>query len=646
MAGELHSGEVKHSGIAVVPAAGHGFVTPTAADTTTTSSIQRDTTPVPISILVNRKRARDTQPFSSGQVLASALALTESAKFPLGTLEYPYNAGFFQETALQLGIEPSVLFKKFLRSIREGNLGGMQGSFAKGGAPFRLYGARGQWLRTHVQAALMHQLPPQEVMRHLNTLMVFDGVHLTLSGFAAAAVSEDAHNYSAHVPSGKPILTLPSSSTVQGSRHSTTSANSSESEDDCSAERAAARNTDFRYDPVEGIGSSHCSLAGLYSRWPHLLRLLREASSSLVDACKSFLAADAAGISLDTPSPLALAYYEHLQRTQTCAGMWVHRAEGSYFQNVGLTSRIMELLGFDLQSLTDYVHCDSDTLQGRSVHWIHPSCLARRAAAALDASIRGADAYSFEGLFLRMVGGQGVADTQTEVWYSPFYGVQTCHFEQYPNGQRRMETIYLSDIVHARAASLQQAALETAKTEVYALQSLLQAHSGPTPAGALQRQASNPLEYAMEAINALDAESQVRLLKRLGMLMSRRRDPLLLRSISSQDARPELPHLADANRSSTRAVAVGGSATASAPVSTVNAEPPLQSLAGLDWATLDTAYALLEQHFGAENLAALAAGVMSTSQQPPKEAICMFGVDQLHADFPFSSITAQNTRWQ
>ena len=586
---------------------------------------------------------------STVAVSDSALMLADAAKFPEGSMQVPYNSGFFQASASQYGIDHSELFKRLVCALRCGNLASIQGLFAKGGTPMRLFGNRGNWLKLQLQATLMQSLPPQEVMRHLNTIMVFDGVHLTLSGFAAASVAAETNTYAANIPSGMPILTEPSSASLNkpDDHVSTGSACSSEVDDSDMTAEAAKQSKLFQYDPIAGVNSPHCPLACLYSRWPHLVRLLQEQGSPLSAAAQCFLDADAAGESADPPLALVQAYYQHLQLTQTCAGMWVHRAEGAYMQNVGLTSRIMELLGFDLPALTDYVKCDSDTLPGRSVHWIHPSCLGRRAAAALDASSRGLHAYSFEGLFLRMVGGVASAPadssppctSQTEVLYSPFYAVQTTHMEHYPNGKKRMEVIYLSDIVHARSSMLRQEGLHIAKTEVQALCSLLLAQASCAPAAAaMRRKAGNTMDFALQLVNALDAESQVRLLKRLGMLSARHKDPLLLQALPSRSQQTADTGTGMCPGSNPASSDAGGGLP---PDSHCRA----QSMAGLDWASLDSAYSELTKHFGESGFQALAQGTMAASQQPPKEAVCMFGKDELKAAFPFSSITAQNTRW-
>ncbi len=590
--------------------------------------------------LTTRKRSRDGGEDLIAAFLGGVVSTpgTEQKFLPTqGSLLQPYNAGYFEQTASLYGVDPRLLFRRLVQAMQGGGLEGFMHSYARGGAPLRLFGPRGSWLRTHLQAALMHQLPPQEVMRHMNTMMIFDGVHLTLSGFAAAAVAEDAHTYAVHVPSGLPVLTAPHSSQQPGCGSSAGSSASVASADGSAGEGAAQRNKAFEFDPSDGVDQADCSLAALFSRWPHLVRLFRDSGAALSQVAQKFLQDDAAGRSVDVPEVLFTAYYQHLQLTQTCAGMWVHRPEGSHIHCVGLTTRIMNLLGFDFASLSDYVLLDSDVVSGRSVHWIHPSCLGRRAAAALDAAQRGMAAYSFEGLFMRMVGGQsGAADVPTATHYSPFYAVQTSHHESFPNGKRRMEVLYLSDVVHARTNMLQQQQVQPAKAELDALQELLQPNSTHLALQRLQRQSASPMELAAHVFSGLDAESQVRLLKRIAMLFAHRRDPLLLQ------------HLDEG-----RCTAAPGHASAQHQADgPTDLNPPGQpgaqqvaALTGLDRTTLHRLHDLLEQQFGVDGLQALATGVTSASQQVPKEAVCMFADDVLRASFPFSSITAQNQRW-
>jgi hypothetical protein len=318
----------------------------------------------------------------------------------------------------------------------------------------------------------------------------------------------------------------------------------------------------------------------------------------------------------------------------------------------------MDLLGLDLDAVRAYVDEDSDTVRERSLHWIHPSCLGRRAAAALDAALQGLQAFSFEGLFLRMIGGSSHSGaryhpSQAPVSYSPFYAIQTTHYDNFPNGKRRSEVLYLSDVVHARASRLSQAQLQPAKAEMQAIFDLLRADTPYTAGRHFQRKGCSALEIAAHITDALDAESKVRLLKRIPMLLNRQSDPLL-RSSPGQEAGLTMPPYsrmqpgvasAGVQGSDSHFGATSDSSLLPSFGGTQSLIETLPSLAGVSDDFLQSIHQILDQEFGTGGLAHLAEAVTQASQQAPKGAHCMFAGACISTPFPFTSITTQSQRW-
>ena len=374
--------------------------------------------------------------------------------------------------------------------------------------PFNLLEPCAPYLRAHLQSMLLSTrwITPQEARLRMLTDYAFDGVHLTMVGFAAALDAERRHGYTANVPrEGTYILTSP-----RRRVHT-------------SADGGANLTTDERgsvFDVEDGVWSPSVALSTLYSRWPHLLCTFRSATAPECNAVKSFLEAERLGESVSVPQILADLYFKFLQTGGEPVSLWVHRpGNADAMQMAGQTEAFLSLMGLTQADLVRYIWNDADADPFNSIQWMHPTTVQRRALAALTAANNSLSCHSFEGVHLRKVeapswhrsasraakaaasgaqwarpcsgnaGAGGDPDSETDeedatptpasTFYVPFYALQTQHTEKFPNGCKSVDVLYLSDVMHCRQPQPVHA-IQTALGEIEALQMLLQDVSAPS----------------------------------------------------------------------------------------------------------------------------------------------------------------------
>ncbi len=388
--------------------------------------------------------------------------------------------------------------------------------------PFNVLEPCAPYLRAHLESLLLSTrfLPPHEARLRIVTDYAFDGVHLTLVGFAAALDAEKKHEYTANVPrEGTFILTSPQRRVLT----------SSDGGANLTTEDRGAQ-----FDPEDGVWAPSVALNTLYSRWPHLLRIFRAATSAEHAAARTFLRNELACESAELPQVLVQLYFQFLQEGGEPVSMWVHRpSSGNAMQMAGQTDAFLQLVGFTQADLVRYIWTDADADPFNAIQWMHPTTIQRRALAALTAANNQLACHSFEGVHMRKVSGErwtrasraahqvahesmssashtqgpdhnarlnsqsrhvygatgasrvrsrdsddhdqelSVSPQPSSTFYVPFYAVQTQHTEKFPNGCKSIDVLYLSDIVHCRQPQPVHC-VQTALGEVEALQMLLQ----------------------------------------------------------------------------------------------------------------------------------------------------------------------------
>ncbi len=352
--------------------------------------------------------------------------------------------------------------------------------------------------------------------------VTYDGMHLTMAGLCAALVAFEHGLDFAHSPRHFPILmachtqlqthaTKMSSSTSAGSAStgsvsvSSRSVNDGRHLDDFDAQShdppSAGAGGVKGGSPDPQVSSHTVSLSVLFSRFPHLPRLLDEATDDDVAAAKLLLqqltreaqsaqeagsahaevgaspatgafaaSAPATGSSdavLNPQQGLPSAGLRALMRKHLHAlpqpvlqvvfrpSFSAKRGQNTLFASSGVpfecfaNAAMCRVSGISAQDVADDI-AGSTSARLRIFLWLdaHPKTQLARALAAIAACAAGQSSYQFEGMFLRYNRPPPVAGAeQPPLHTSSMYGVETRHMERTPSGGLMCSTSYLSDLV-------------------------------------------------------------------------------------------------------------------------------------------------------------------------------------------------------
>lgn len=546
----------------------------------------------------------------AGVIKAASPSLTEALAF-----SGDYGAGYTEQTAQSHGVDLRGIVRRIMLLLTSGNPASiMQAMGATSfGFPVNLLRRTAPHLRSHLHAMLASttRCPPPEVALRMCSQFAFDGVHLTLCGFAAALVADRHNQLTASVPLGY-VLTAP--------RHLVAC-----STDIHSNIRASTSTRDTDFDEDDGVWSSSVSLSTLYNRWPHLVRLFRNAKRAAVTGAEALLAADEAGVTEEVSIALSRLYAAFIQGANFSAACWVLRPEG-VSQVVSHSPPFLRLMGINDASLRQYMQEDPDSSQGDPLLWLHPSNTARRAMASLAAANQGLETYTFEGLHMRRVGGQPHDNSlPTSTSYSPFYALQTVHIERFPNGAKRVDIVYFSDVVNVRK-TVEVSQLHTALTEVDALEQVVgQADLPREVSTAMQHKPRSP-DGLVSMLSQLDQDSRLRFVKRLCMVLQHESDPLLLQHIASGRSGAE----------------GGGEGVPSA------AQPgsmPVPMLSGITHERLQALKERLLCQLGPQTLHVVQAMLMHLVSQAPRQVLFVWEGREYETAFPYAALHKAAQRW-
>ena len=538
-----------------------------------------------------------------------------------------YGAGYAEETARANGVDLHTLIRRMMLLLMTSKPNAI--SWATGsssmGLPVNLLRRTAPHLRSHLSAMLAAatRSSPPEVALRMCSEFAFDGVHLTLCGFAAALVSDRHNQLSASVPRGY-VLTAP--------RHLVTSTTDAHAH-----VRASTTTRDIDFNEDDGVWSSSVSLSTLFSRWPHLVRLFRAAKRDAIKGAEALLAADAAGRTEEVPLALSRLYAAFIQGASFSAACWLLRPEG-VSQVVSHSPPFLRLLGINDASLRQYMREDPDSVQGDPMLWLHPSNTARRAMASLAAANQGLDTYTFEGLHMRRVGGgpnMSSGTLPTSCSYSPFYAMQTVHIERYPNGAKRMDIVYFSDVVNVRK-TVEVSQLHTALTEVEALEQVVGRPDLPHEVSTAMHRCPQSPGSLVSMLSQLDQDSRLRFVKRLCMVLQHDSDPLLQQHVASGKA-------AEGFSAGPDAPALGVQCGPEAPGAA--ASEPVPMLNGITHARLQALKERLLQQLGPRTLQVVQAMLMHLVSQAPRQVLFVWEGREYEAAFPYAALRKAALRW-
>ncbi len=534
-----------------------------------------------------------------------------------------YGAGYAEQSAAANGVDLRALTRRIMLLLSSSS----PESFLQAtrnaayGIPVNLLRRSAPHLRSHLSAMLSAttRARPSEVALRMCSEFAFDGVHLTLCGFAAALVADRHNQLTASVPRGY-MLTAP--------RHLVAS-----STDIHSRMRATTSLRDTDFDEDDGVWSSSVSLSTLFSRFPHLVRLFRSAKRAAITGAEELLAADAAGKTQEIPMALSRLYASFIQGLNSSAACWVLRPEG-VSQVVSHSPPFLRLLGINDASLRQYMSEDPDSSEGNPMLWLHPSNTARRAMASLTAANQGLDTYTFEGLHMRRVGSPGDHSGSflpSHCTYSPFYALQTVHIERFPNGAKRLDIVYFSDIVNVRK-TVDVSELKTALTEVEALEQIVGQPELPREVTFAMGTAPQAPDALVSMLSQLDQDSRLRFVKRLCMVLQHETDPLLQQHIHSEQT-----------ASSSSSSESSGSAAGAPTVAEATGVVPM--LNGVTHHRLDALKQRLLRQLGPRTLEVVQAMLMRLVAQQPRQVLFVWDGREHETAFPYAAIRKAAQRW-
>ena len=474
---------------------------------------------------------RHAYPGQTSSMQGAAQWLTPALGMPLGVDRY--NRGFFLKDAANSGMDPSEMLQrvmKLLLSARDGRVAGRVGC---GDLPLRLLEPVSPELQRllvlHASAVRQALQPPVGLehpaqdsgsaarLVHLGTggitqaeaailgleqiknspratllpsAATFDGMHLTMAGLCAALIAFDHGMDFVASPAAFPVLrACRTQLQTQPSRMSSSSAGSAGTVDGMSVSRRTVNDglADEGGDCDDRSVSHTVPLAVLFSRFPHLPRLLTDATDADCDAAKDFLrrlreappSVEAKGGAppsngCDTKAGFTYAQglpsvgvrgimRQHLHcvdqpvlqivfrppYTATHGSKSSTASSGVPFECFA-NEALCRVAGIQVQDVANDMAGDTAARPRISTCFDgHPKTRLARVLAALAASAAGQDSYQFEGMFLRFTRAGSVPGGSGQLLASSMYGVETRHIERYLGGSALCMTSYLSDLVMA-----------------------------------------------------------------------------------------------------------------------------------------------------------------------------------------------------
>ncbi len=448
--------------------------------------------------------------------------------------ELRFNEGAFMlDGGMSSGVDAGVMATRIASLITTAPdyevLRAFQHDIRLGGLPLRLLQPIAPQLRSMMfQRALLGSANNPACDRPLHRIM-FDGMHISLPGLAAALVAWNDGDDVVTVPPSYTVLMAPVG--VMDGEGGSQPCHKASKED------------------LGGlIHSRKAPLHFMLDRWPHLPFIFDAAPPHAVQEARAFLqglynvyAADADDIGFtacvphdlsnlplvpSVPRTLVALQREHAERASVAMVSFVLGANCRAVQWVGYNSRLVELMGMQDWPIEQLISTPRPP-GAPQPRWLHPSCLMRRALAYLSASNIGAASFQVEAQFMRcsppakVTGGVQTPPftPYLDGWTaSSFYAVETVHYERYHNGLPMARTSYISDVIpvhgstplHELEASMVDAQLSSIEDMILCEPNL------PLEVAIAVRRTGLPPSVALKA-SGLDTENE-RILVRMFLL--------------------------------------------------------------------------------------------------------------------------------
>lgn len=399
----------------------------------------------------------------------------------------------------------------------------------RGGLPLRLLQPVAPQLRAMLlQRTLLCSASSPACDSALHRIM-FDGLHLSTPGLAAALVAWHEDTASVLVPPTYVVVMAPSA-VLHGQGTSSP------------AHHAVGR------EPLQGIvNSQEAPLSFVVDRWPHLPALFHTAPSHAVQEARAFLqglknvyAVDAADMrfasctphTLDNmplvpsvPRTLVAIQREHAERSSVATVSFVLGTNCRSVQWVGYNSRLVELMGMQDWPMQELIGTPRPA-GAPQPRWLHPSCLTKRALAYMAASNLGASSFQVEAQFVRCSPPATVAGGAQTPPFTPyldgwtassFYAVETVHYERYHNGLPMARTSYISDVIPVHGCvPLHELEHDTVDAQLASIENMILSEHLPLEVSIAVRRTGLSPAVALKA-SGLDTENE-RILVRMFLL--------------------------------------------------------------------------------------------------------------------------------
>ncbi len=365
-----------------------------------------------------------------------------------------YNKGSFvldSETCLEPN-EMGLRLRDLLQGASDQHLARvLYGSKRMGGLPLRLLEpavpSLGDLLLQRLQRSHSDVLRAFLDAGRPSTDIVYDGLHLTLVGFAAALVAWLDDDTLVVTPPPHCIISAPEMM-------------SGEHDDDGSQSQHASPSADTKdnghTDCVSHFIGKYCvPLSVVFQRWSHLAPLSDGAQDDALQDCREFVQSLHKGKHAFPSTAICDLYADHLMYCSTPCMASVHGEAGGPPVHKALNCALAALLGF--QSTAPFcahqaVGCTPDpsgAARVQPLRWLHPSSIITRTLAFLSAQNLGLRSFQMETRYMRPCNtGDVNFPAVSSDMYTSLFVIETCHVERHRNGRLLAFTSYLSDVVH------------------------------------------------------------------------------------------------------------------------------------------------------------------------------------------------------
>jgi hypothetical protein len=202
--------------------------------------------------------------------------------------------------------------------------------------------------------------------------------------------------------------------------------------------------------------------------------------------------------------------------------------------------------------------------------------------------------------------------------------MQTVHIEKYPNGAKRMDVVYISDVVNVRK-TVQVGQLQTALSEVEALEQIVGQAKQPVEVEAALRSTHGGKNSLVALLGQLDQDSRLRFLKRLCMVLRHETDPVLQEHMACE----------------------ANSFQQEGPVFCHAADPRLQPvLTGITRGRLEALRNKVQLFMGRGTLEQVEGMLSRIVSQEPQPILCMWDGQEYDSFFPYRPLRKAAGRWQ